>query len=424
VFAGGVGVAVFALWLAALGLVRAVRRFFPRRWPYVWRQGLANLFRPANQTVTVVLALGFGAFLLATLFLVQHNLLRELRAGGTGPKPNLVLFDIQADQRGPVEARLREAGLRPTTPVPIVPMRISSVKGVPVTQVIAAEPDEGTPRSRRWAFRREYRSTYRDALVASERVVEGDSWPPPGWAHGTEPVPVSVEEEVAAELGVGVGDEIVWDVQGVPVRTRVSSLREVQWARFEPNFFVVFPEGPLRDAPQTYVTLARADDPAVRERIQRRLVEAFPNVSAVDLSQVQVAIEDILSRVSLAVRFMAVLSLGTGAVILVGAVATTRYQRAREAVLLKTLGARRGQILRIALAEYLCLGTLSVTTALLLASLAGWGLVRHVFEERFGIPGLSLAGLGAAVIVLTVAVGLWNSRDVLRRPPLEVLRAE
>jgi len=394
---------------------------------------VANLYRPANQTVMVVLALGFGAFLLDTLFLVQHNLLRDLRVDASADRPNLVLFDIQPDQRAGVEAELRKAGLPAHEPVPIVPMRIQSLKGQSAGATLAAgtvpRRPSGEGRTRRggpnaWTLRREYRSTYRGALTATEKTVEGGAWPPPGWPASGGPAPISVERELAAELGVRVGDEIVWDVQGRMVPSRVAHLREVSWARFEPNFFVVFPPGPLDGAPQSFVTLSRADDPQRRASVQRRIVEAFPNVTTIDLAQVQQALDRIVSRVALAIRFMALFSLATGAVVLVGALATSRYQRLREAVLLKTLGATRGQILRIALAEYVALGLLASATALLLATGAAWSLARFFFESRFSLPAAQLSATAVAIVALTVLVGLWTSAEVARKPPLEVLRAE
>jgi putative ABC transport system permease protein len=216
----------------------------------------------------------------------------------------------------------------------------------------------------------------------------------------------------------------VWDVQGVPVATRVTSLREVDWARFEPNFFVVFDPAALRDAPQTFVTLTRVEDPAERGLFQRTLVERFPNVTSLDLSLVQQTLERIVGRVVLAVRFMALFSLATGALVLVGAVATTRFQRLREGVLLRTLGATRGQVVRIVAAEYLALGVLSAVAAVGLASIAGWAIARWVFEIPYGVPVPQLAGVAATVVLLTTVVGAFNSRDALSRPPLEVLRNE
>jgi putative ABC transport system permease protein len=308
-------------------------------------------------------------------------------------------------------------------------MRIASVKGRSATQLLAARRTAGgevTPA--RWALRREYRSTYRDGATTAERTVAGRPWAPGAWrAPGAEAgavLPISLEAGLAEDLRVGLGDEIVWDVQGRELRSRVAHLREVEWARFEPNFFVVFPEGPLAEAPQSFVFLSRIEDPSARGRFQRAAIERFPNVTAIDLSQVQQAIERVLSRVSLAIRFMALFSLAAGAVVLMGAVASARYQRLREAALLKTLGATRAQLLRILLAEYLGLASLSVLTALVLSSLAGWALLRFFFEARFTWPGGGLALLSLAVLALTVAVGLWSSREVWRKAPLEVLRAE
>lgn len=421
-FSGGIGAALLVLWLGALVLVRGLRRFFPRGLPYLARQGLANLYRPANQTVTVVLALGFGAFLLGTLLMIQHNLLRELRVEGSPERPNLAFFDIQPDQRDAVLEALRGTGAKPSLPVPIVPMRIESVKGVPTAKRLAAPGDARAVRDR-WALRREYRSTYRDESKRTERVVKGSFWKP-GQGRSVSPVPVSLEVGLARELGVEVGDEIVWDVQGLSVPSRVTSLREVDWARFEPNFFAVFPEGPLAGAPQTYVVLGRIADAVARGRLQRLLAEALPNVTSLDLSQVQQAIEALVDRVALAIRFMAFFSLAAGAVVLLGAVGASRYQRVREGVLLRALGATRAQVRRVLFAEYAALGLLAALLAISLAALGGWALVRFTFDARFVLPAAPLAGLGLGVVTLTLLVGLWGSLDVYRRTPVEVLRAE
>ncbi|MBA3259514.1 MAG: ABC transporter permease [Gemmatimonadales bacterium] len=424
IFAGGVGAALLLLWLASWSLIRAARRWLPARWPYLWRQGLSNLHRPSNQTATVVLAIGFGAFLLGTLLLVQFNLLRQLQLTGGPERPNLVLFDIQPDQLPEVERLLEESGLSAVGPVPIVPMRSGSVTGRPVTRVLGdttGEGDEGP--SGAWALRREYRSTYRDSLVASERVVEG-SW----WTARNEPVrspvSISVESGVAADLGIGIGDTVVWDVQGLELPSLVTSLREVNWARFEPNFFVVFEPGALEGAPQTLVTLTRVESPAARGGFQRRLAERLPNVTTLDLTALQETLERLLDRVVLAIRFMALFTLATGAIVLIGALATSRFQRIREGALLRTLGATRGQLLRIILAEYLALGLIAATVAAALAGMASWALATWLFEGRFALPALPLAGLIGEVVTLTVVVGLLNSREVIRRTPLEVLRGE
>lgn len=419
-FALGIGGALLVLWLASWVLVRSLRRWFPRQWPYVWRQGLANLYRPANQTVAVVLAVGFGAFLLATLFIVQYNLLRQLALSGGPERPNLVLFDIQRDQIAPLTTLLADAGYPPREPVPIVPMRIRAINGRPVLR--AATSDTTNPWSgegeRGWAVRREYRSTYRADLVGSEKLVAGK------WFETTEATPaVSLEVSIASELGVTIGDSITWDVQGVPVPTIVRSIREVDWARFEPNFFAVFQPGALEQAPQTAVLLIRVVDPDARGRIQRDVAEHFANVTTIDLATVQQTVERLVNQVVLAIRFMALFSLATGAVVLAGAIATSRFQRTREAALLRALGATTQQVVRIAFAEYLALGLLSAIVGVGLSLGSAWLLGRFVFETPFAAPA-ALAGLFLAVAFGAVAIGMLNSADVARRRPLEVLRTE
>jgi putative ABC transport system permease protein len=376
--------------------------------------------------VTVVLSLGFGAFLLTTLFLVQHNLLRQLTLGGGAARPNLVFFDIQPDQRGPLVELLREQGVDGSAPVPIVPMRINAVNGRPVLRVTgdsaewATDSTPGGGRSSGWAFRREYRSTYRDSLVGSEKLVAGKWWEPRTDGPGA----ISVEVGLASELDVTIGDTITWDVQGVLLPTVVRSIREVDWARFDTNFFVVFEPGLLEQAPQSFVILGRVDDPSARGRLQRTVVERFGNVTTVDLATLQGAVEKLVDQVTLAIRFMAAFSLITGALVLVGAVATSRFQRIREGALLRTLGATRRQVLRVVLAEYLALGGLAAIVGVGLAVLAAWAIATWVFEGPFAVPVPAVTLLAFLVTAGTALLGALNSRDVLRLPPLQVLREE
>jgi putative ABC transport system permease protein len=423
-FAAGIAIALLILWLAALALIRGLRRRFPSRLAYPFRQGLANLYRPANQTVAVVLALGFGAFLLGALAVTQHNLLRQLQLDGGLGRPNLVLFDIQPDQVASVEGLIREAGLARQPAVPIVPMRIRAINGRLTSDLLAdslkRRNRDGEPMET-WALRREFRSTYRDTSVASETVVVGDWWRP---GATTEPVPISMEAGVAGDLGVTIRDTLVWDIQGVPVTSVIVNLRDVNWARFEPNFFVVFPDGVINEAPQSLVLLTRVDDPAAMGRLQRSVVERHPNVTSIDLTSIQQTIEQIVASVALAIRFMAGFSLATGVVVLIGALATSRFQRVREAALLKTLGATRRQVVRVMVTEYAALGALAALVAAGLSAAGGWALMKWVFEVPFSVPWAGFAGLAAVLVLLTVVTGLWNSLDVFRRTPMEVLRAE
>jgi putative ABC transport system permease protein len=406
-----IGAVLGALWVSAALLSALARRLTRLRWPYVVRQGVANLYRPANQTRPVVLALGFGAFLISTVALVQANVLRQLAASADASHGNLIFFDIQQDQSAGLDSIIRQTGRPIVEQAPLVTMRIAEIGGVPVTSLEHGQRGSG------WALRREYRSTYRDTLVGSERLVAGH-WISHQAATGTnDTAAVSLDADLAKELGVRLGDVITWDVQGVRIPTRVTSLRDIDWARFEPNFFAVFPRGVLEHAPQQLVILASVPNAATVGALQRTIVERYPNVSSIDLALVQQTIAGVLHKVTLAIRFMALFAIALGIPVLFSAVAATRRDRIREGVLLKTLGASRAQILRIMTAEYAALGLLASLTGVALSFAGAWGLVHFVFDAPFHpIVGPAVA-LAATTAALTIAIGLLSSRDVFARTP-------
>lgn len=433
-FAAGIATILGLLWALALLLVRVARHVAPGQRTYVVRQGIANLFRPRNQTVAVTLALGFGIFLVGILYLVQHSILDRFHLDAEPDRPNLLFFDVQPDQKDGVAAFLAARGVTLRDATPLVPARIAAVNGRSATELLADTTDE-TPR--RWVLRREYRNTYRASLAATETLVAGEWWDEDrtatiDGAGGTQPstsqstgdrIPgISLEVEFAKDLGVSVGDRITWDVQGLPVETRVASLRRVDWARFAPNFFVVFEPGVLEDAPQSLIALARVPGATERAELQRELVERFPNISVLDLALVQETVDGVLSKVALAVRFLALFTIAGGFVVLIGALATSRHQRVRESVLLRTLGASRAQVRWILVVESLALGALAGLAGTLLAGLAAWPLVTAIFELDYSVPVAPFLAAWVGMAALTTIAGLLNGRDVLRRSPLAVLR--
>jgi putative ABC transport system permease protein len=417
-FCAALGVAFGLLMVVAKSLVALVKAYFPSSWPYVWRQGLANLSRPQNQTLLLVLALGLGTFLLLTVFLTQRALLQQVMIVGGGNQPNLILFDVQNDQREEVANLVRSFSLPVLQQVPLVTMRLAAVKGKSVVDLRNAT-DEKIPD---WALQWEYRATYRGHLIDTEALVVGE-WR--GNADGIAGmVPVSLEEEIAQTLGVTVGDELVFDVQGVPITTTVGSIRKVDWQRVQPNFFVVFPTGVLEAAPQIYVLVTRVPSNELSATVQRAVVQRFPNVSAIDLTLILHTFDGILRRVSFAIRFMAFFSILVGLFVLTGAVVASRSQRLRESVLLRTLGASGAQIRKILLVEYLFLGSFAAVTGILLAVTASWAVAYFLFEIVFVLPWAFVAVAFLLVVGLTVLVGVIGSRGILSRPPLEVLRSE
>jgi putative ABC transport system permease protein len=416
-FAAAAAIAAGTLGLTAWALMRLTRRFFPRRARFPLRQGIANLFRPQNQTIAVVLAIGSGVFLIAHLYVVQRNLLQQLTVETRPDRPNLVMFDIQPDQEQGVTRIMQQHNAPVLQRTAIVPASLKRVGDRSVEEILA---DSSGPHIPRWALLRQYRHTYRDSLVGSERLIDGEWFTEADAADGI--AQISIEEGIAEELRVGVGDRITWDIQGVPIETEITSVRRVDWARFEPNFFAVFEPGVLDDAPQSLLMLTRVDDPISRAELQRDVVVDYPNVAAIDITVIIEAIDSILRKVALAIRFMALFSIACGLVILIGAIATSRYQRTRESVLLKTLGARSRVIGRILATEYFALGSFAGLAGVTLAAIAAWIAVKFLFEMSFNLPALPLLAFWAGTALLTTVIGLANSRDVVRRTPLAGMR--
>jgi putative ABC transport system permease protein len=425
-FAGALAVATGLVAGAGWVLARAARRWFPARASYPIRQGVSNLFRPQNQTVSVTVALGFGAFVIGTIVEVERSIREDLSLSFGGGRPNVLLFDVQRDQVEGVLALLPPAARPAADVTPLVTSRIAAINGIPPEELRSRSDREARPEG--WALRREYRNTYRARIGPAEELVAGRWWDGTAGSEDDTVVDpgglarVSLEEEIARSLRVTLGDTITWDVSGIRVPTVVTSLRRVNWEQLEPNFYAVLEPGVLDDAPQTVVLVARLEDDSQRAAFQRNLVGSFPNVSALDFSRVQEAIDAVLSRVRQAVGFLGAFSALAGVIVLIGALATSRVQRLREGALLKTLGARRPQILTVLLAEYVALGTLATASGLVLSVAAAALVVPSVFEMEYRVGVPALAAIWLAVVTLTVVVGLLGSRELLARPPLPVLR--
>jgi putative ABC transport system permease protein len=417
-FAAGIGVAVGFLYLAAWALSASARRVVRPNWPFVLRQGVAALYRPGNQTRSVVLALGFGVFLMSTIYQVQRNLLRTVSVKLDASRANVVFFDVQGDQGDPLDSLIRAKGSAVVQRTPMVPMKISSVNGVPAAQLVT---DTANGRRRPgWVVRREFRSTYRDSLVPSEKVTAGTFHT--GGSRAPALPEVSVDKGVATDLRLSLGDTIVWDVQSVLVPTRVTSFREVNWTRFEPNFFIVFESRALDKAPKQFIVLADVRGDAAVARLQHDVVTRFPNVASLDLTLIQQTVGRVLDKVSTAIRFMAALSLALGIPVLFSAVSATRRERLREGVLLKVLGATKRQVGRIMLAEYLLLGGLGSLVGVVLSVGGAWGLMRFVFKQPFS-PALGPALVVALLMIgIAVSIGMLTGRDVFRETPMAALR--
>ncbi|WP_235923566.1 ABC transporter permease [Psychroflexus aurantiacus] len=416
-FVGGILLTFAILAGIAYLFMQAIRKYFPQQWGFVARQSLLNLFRPQNQTLTLVLAIGVGTFLISTLYFSKDLLLAQASIESQSSSPNMILLDVQSEQRQALAQTIKANDLPVLNDIPIVTMRVQSLAGRSVKEI----RKDSTSRINGWVLDHEFRTTYRDSLIASESIESG-SWT--GEGENLNPVPVSISTNFAEDAKVKVGDKLVFNVQGVLLEAVVGSIRTVDWSRMQLNFSLVFPEGVLEKAPQFHVLTTKLPGKEKSAELQQELVKKFPNVSIIDLQQVLNVIEMLLGRISWIINFMAFFSILTGIIVLLGAIRTSKYQRIRESVLLRTLGAKSKQILNITALEYIYLGVLGGLSGVLLSLISSQLLAWLVFESPFTPSLIPFLIIFPGIVLLVLVIGLSNSLSVIRKPPLEVLRKE
>eukprot|EP01037_Dinobryon_pediforme_P007408 gene7408-7472_t len=338
-FTIGIMIAFMILTLTAWLLMRVMRVLIKNSWSYLTRQGFANLYRPNNQTIILIVSIGLSTAFICTLFFIQGILINQVKLSSSGNQANMILFDIQSSQEKAIAALTKQQGLPVLQQVPIVTIRLQSING----KTAADLKKDSTLKISRHAFSNEYRVTYRDTLTPSEKIIKGE------W--------------------IGKADNSK-DIPGLTMSTVVASIRQVNWNKIQTNFQIVFPNGVLDDAPQFHVLLTHVSSTTISAKYQQAVVKQFPNISVIDLGQVLVTVDDLLEKISYIIRFMSAFSIITGIVVLIASVRISKYQRIRESVLLRTLGASRKQILTITALEYLFLGALSALTGIVIA-LAG-----------------------------------------------------
>jgi putative ABC transport system permease protein len=415
VCAGFCGLAI-ALQATGRLLVRALRPLSSSR-SFPLRHAVLHLSRPGNQTRVILLAVGLGAFFIVGVRSLQGSLLEEFAVQFNESSPDMFLMDIQRDQADLVRDFLKDPahGAGPFTMIPVLRARVTGVSGRE-TNLDSFEDVRA-----RGSLAREYTVTYRNHLEDNERIVAGAFWSD----ASTEPE-VSVEEGIRERFQITVGDTVRFDVLGRIINARVTNVREVDWRDSRSGgFMFVFRPGVLDQAPQMVISPLRGPQgPEARAKFQYDLVQAFPNVSVVDFHEILKTIRDTMSKVTLAISVVGGLVLFSGALILVGAVAMTKFQRVYEAAVFKTLGANTRTIARMLLFEYGVLGLLAGLVGSLGAVALTWGVSRYALEIPWRIAiGEHLLGVGATA-VLVASIGVISSLDVLRHKPLATLRAE
>jgi putative ABC transport system permease protein len=390
-------------WLAVKALRRAVSESTAPRWLVLATRQLAA--RPAF-AVLQVSALAVGLLALILLVLLRTDLVSSWRQATPPDAPNRFVINIMPEQGDAFRQALRQAGVSKFDWYPMIRGRLIAINAKPVT------PDDYADDRAKRLVEREFNLSHSATQPPQNKMVAG-RWTP------EEQDAISVEEGLAANLGLKLGDVLSFDVGGVQTVSKITSLRKVDWGSMRANFFAMYPVSKLPKVPATYMTAFKAPSAA---HFDNALVRSFPNITSVDMSSTIAQVQRVLDQVIGAVEFLFGFALAAGLVVLFAAVSATREERAREFAIMRALGARSSLLRQVQRAELAAVGLLAGLLASILATLVGWALARFVFEFDWNASLWVLLWGALSGAALALLAGWWGLREVLRRPVVDTLR--
>lgn len=408
----------FGVWVLLHGL-----RKIPRSRSFAVRHAMGNVQRPGNYTLGMAVAIGVGVMVIVTVALVKSSLLVALGERIPEDAPTFFFIDVQPDQRERFERVMqREARTAPYRLTPVVRSRLSAIDGR------AIHPDEHKDKRNGWYFTREYVLTALSELPRDNIVAKGRWWPSESEDerdedHTRNPIRVSVEDEAAENLGVDLGSTLEFDIQGTPLRAVVESTRTVDWGSFSTNFFMILSPGALDGAPMTYIASAKVE-PEEEMPLQRALVRALPNVTAIKIGDVLANVARLLEQLAWAIQGVALLSMTSCAVVMIAALSSTRYRRLYESAILKAIGGTRQIIVKSFAVEFALVGGLAGLIGVGLASALSWVILHFFLDVAWTVQPMVLGWGLLTTVGLAVGVGFLSTFKILGEPPLAVLRGE
>ncbi|WP_144391299.1 ABC transporter permease [Pleionea sediminis] len=406
VIVGG-GVLVMLCLAAANGLLKVARRWSKSRSIAV-KFGIEHLDRHKSASLIQISAFGLTLTLILTILLLRNELIEDWKAQLPQDAPNHFLVNIQAEEVKPLQTFFEEQQIKASDVYPMVRGR--------VTQINEKDPKEMIPEGERGhnSLRRELNLTWSSEFPEANQLIEGE------WDMGPQAKPViSVEDRMASALGLSLGDSLTFTVGSDAITAEITSIREIEWDSFQPNFYVIFNEGALDSLPSTYITsFYMAPE---QKLLLNDLVEQFPTQSVIELDVILNEVRKVLDKASLAVEVVLVFVILAGLAVLFATTRATLDEKLYESAILKTLGAGRSFVRKTTLVEYWVLGILSGG----LAAVATEGLAFVLYHFIFKMPpefhwwiwvGAPLAGL-----LMVVPAGSVGNRKVLSLPPIAVL---
>jgi putative ABC transport system permease protein len=405
-FIMGIALLILISAAGAQAILFVVRRLNVK--PLVIRQALKGLFRPRNATRPIIITLTASLSVIFSIYLLEKNLDATYIESYPPDAPNLFFLDIQPSQL----IEFSEALGRRTEYYPIIRAKITAVNGEKIIR-----KKERQKRGDNLA--RTFNLTYRNHLLTDEIITEGGALFRKDWGD----LQVSVLDTVTEIRNMKIGDHITFKIQGIPITARISSIRSRKRESIRPFFYFVFPEKTLKDAPQTIFTALTVSTSDISE-LQTRMVQKFPNVSAIDVTETLSRFAQVLRRLSSVIRFFTLFSIIAGILIILSSILATRIARIQEAVYYKILGARSVFVLKVFALENLFLGFVSAGLALIFAQIGSWAICEFLLDISYS-PFLTRSfSLIIASVVLIVMIGLLPSSSILRHKPVVFLREQ
>jgi putative ABC transport system permease protein len=406
---GGIIVIATALYLVGRGLVAAMGRFRSGV-GVAWRYGLANVARRGRASAVQVVAFGLGLTVLLLLTLVRTDLLDGWRQTLEQDAPNHFLINIQRSETESVTEIFESRGVSPPDYAPLVRARMTLINGKSV------KDREYPAEDARWFVNREQNLSWAEELSSSNELLEGEWWPP---GYDGPPL-VSIEEEVALETGLGIGDVLEFEIAGQQLEARIASVRRINWDSFMPNFFLVLSPGALDEYPATFIASMRVEDDQKTALVD--LVREHPTISVIDLDSILQQVRSIIEKASLAVQAVFFFTLAAGIAVLFAAVQSTIDERRFESAMLRALGARKRIVFSGVMAEFAALGAAAGILASAGASILAAVLATQLFDLPYTFnPLLWVAGVAAGLLVVC-ASGYFAARSAINSAPVDVLR--
>ncbi|WP_207062376.1 ABC transporter permease [Motiliproteus sp. SC1-56] len=402
---GGTGGALL-LGLVGWGLLRLAARI---PGPLAWRMALKNLLRQPRASLGQLLAFGLTLAAMALILVVRNDLMSNWQQQLPENAPNYFLINVQPQQVAPLREHLDARGITHSGLYPMVRGRLSKLNGEDADTLLSPL----SPGRR--AIRRELNLTFSDTLAPDNRILEGRWWQP---QDRGQPL-ISLEQGLAADLGVGVGDRLGFRFGERELEARITSVRSLEWGSMRPNFYVIFPPGGLADLPATYITSFYL--PAERQAEIAPLMRAFPTLTLLEVDRLLANIRDIIDQVALAVEYVLLFVLAAGLTVLFAALAATLDERLDSGALMRALGTEGPLLRRLQGLEFALLGALAGLLATVLVEGISFWLYR-LLELRYQ-PSVALwLALPLAGALLVGGAGLLGTRRVVRQSPLKVLR--